>query len=178
MPPAIRVLVWKSPLNRLRRNRLKQRNERTRGTGGYLLATPLFCKDQRDIKGRRSAKEERMMTHTPPGWIEPETVRVRPEAALDLAVVSRFLRPRLPNTDGPLEVVQFAGGHANPTYLLRFCTQEYVLRPPPSGPVAPGAYDMAREVRGLSALWPGVPPAPRPFLLWHDARVVGAPFFA
>ena len=102
------------------------------------------------------------MTHTPPGWIEPETVRVRPEAALDLAVVSRFLRPRLPNTDGPLEVVQFAGGHANLTYLLRFGTQEYVLRRPPSGPVAPGAYDMAREFRALSALWPVFPPAPRP----------------
>src|SRR5438552_10884371 len=90
-----------------------------------LLATPLFCKDQRDKTGRRYDKEARMMTHTPPGWIEPETVRVRPEAALDLAVVDRFLRPRLPNTDGPLEVVQFAGGHANLTYLLRFGTQEY-----------------------------------------------------
>ena len=114
------------------------------------------------------------MTHTPPGWIEPETVRVRPEAALDLAVVDRFLRPRLPNTDGPLEVVQFAGGHANLTYLLRFGTQEYVLRRPPSGPVAPGAYDMAREFRALSALWPVFPPAPRPFLLCEDASVLGA----
>ena len=118
-----------------------------------------------------------MMTHTPPGWIEPETVRVRPEAALDLTVVSRFLGPRLPNTDGPLEVVQFAGGHANLTYLLRFGTQEYVLRRPPSGPVAPGAYDMAREFRALSALWPVFPPAPRPFLLCEDASVLGAPFF-
>ena len=118
-----------------------------------------------------------MMTHTPPGWIEPETVQVRPEAALDLAVVSRFLGPRLPNTDGPLEVVQFAGGHANLAYLLRFGTQEYVLRRPPSGPVAPGAYDMAREFRALSALWPVFPPAPRPFLLCEDASVLGAPFF-
>ena len=118
-----------------------------------------------------------MMPHTPPGWIEPETVQVRPEAALDLAVVSRFLGPRLPNTDGPLEVVQFAGGHANLTYLLRFGTQEYVLRRPPSGPVAPGAYDMAREFRALSALWPVFPPAPRPFLFCEDASVLGAPFF-
>src|SRR5207247_10589409 len=84
---------------------------------------------------------------------------------------------RLPNTDGPLEVVQFAGGHANLTYLLRFGTQEYVLRRPPSGPVAPGAYDMAREFRALSALWPVFPPAPRPFLLSRAGSGLGAPFF-
>jgi len=117
------------------------------------------------------------MTHTPPGWTEPETVTVRPEAALDLEVVDRFLRGRLPHTDGPLEVVQFAGGHANLTYLVRFGDREYVLRRPPSGPVAPGAYDMAREFRVLSALWPVFPPASRPFLFCEDMTILGAPFF-
>ena len=43
--------------------------------------------------------------------------------------------------------------------------------------MAPGAYDMAREFRALSALWPVFPPAPRPFLLCEDASVLGAPFF-
>lgn len=118
-----------------------------------------------------------MQSHTPPGWTEPETSSVRPEAVLDLDTVSRFLRGRLPNTEGPLEVVQFAGGHANLTYLLRFGTQEYVLRRPPSGPVAPGAYDMAREFRVLSALWPIFPQASRTFLYCDDASVLGAPFF-
>lgn len=117
------------------------------------------------------------MTHTPPGWTEPETVTVRPEAAIDLDVVDHFLRGRLPHTNGPLEVVQFAGGHANLTYLLRFGDHEYVLRRPPSGPVAPGAYDMAREFRVLSALWPVFPPASRPFLFCDDTSVLGAPFF-
>ena len=118
-----------------------------------------------------------MTSNTPPGWTEPETVPVRPEAVLDHEVVSRFLRGRLPNTDGPLEIVQFAGGHANLTYLLRFGDQEYVLRRPPSGPLAAGAYDMAREFRVLSALWPVYPPACRPFFFCDDARVLGAPFF-
>jgi aminoglycoside phosphotransferase (APT) family kinase protein len=118
-----------------------------------------------------------MMSHTPPGWTEPETVSVRPEAVLDLDVVSRFLRGKLPNTDGPLEIAQFAGGHANLTYLVRFGDQEYVLRRPPSGPVAAGAYDMAREFRALSALWLVYPPACRPFLFCDDANVLGAPFF-
>src|SRR5215204_2896048 len=85
------------------------------------------------------------MAHTPPGWTEPETITIRPEAILPLDVVDRYLRGRLPHTEGPLEVVQFAGGHANLTYLVRFGEHEYVLRRPPSGPVAPGAYDMARE---------------------------------
>jgi aminoglycoside phosphotransferase (APT) family kinase protein len=118
-----------------------------------------------------------MMSNTPPGWTEPETVPVRPEAVLDHTVVSHYLRERLPNTDGPLEIVQFAGGHANLTYLLRFGEHEYVLRRPPGGPLAVGAYDMAREFRVLSALSPVYTPACRPFLFCDDVSVLGAPFF-
>ena len=118
-----------------------------------------------------------MISNTPPGWTEPETVSVRPEAVLDHAVVKQFLHGKLPDTSGPLEIVQFAGGHANLTYLLRFGEQEYVLRRPPSGPVATGAYDMAREYRVLSALWRVFPPASRPYLFCDDVSVLGAPFF-
>ncbi|MGE0827208.1 MAG: phosphotransferase family protein [Candidatus Binatia bacterium] len=117
------------------------------------------------------------MSHTPQGWTEPETVSVRPDAVLDLAVVDQFLRPRLPHAEGALSVTQFAGGHANLTYLVRFGEHEYVLRRPPGGPVAPGAYDMAREFRVLSALWSVFPPASRPFLFCDDVSVLGAPFF-
>ena len=117
------------------------------------------------------------MMNTPPGWTEPETVTVRPEAVLDLQVLEPFLRERLPHTDGPLTVEQFAGGRANLTYLISFGAHEYVLRRPPSGPLAPGAYDMAREFRVLSALAPVFPPASRPFFFCDDVRVLGAPFF-
>jgi aminoglycoside phosphotransferase (APT) family kinase protein len=78
-------------------------------------------------------------------------------------------------------VRQFAGGHANLTYLLRFGegegAPEYVLRRPPLGPVAPGAHDMAREHRVLSRLWRAFPPAPRALLFCAESEVVGAPFF-
>jgi aminoglycoside phosphotransferase (APT) family kinase protein len=118
-----------------------------------------------------------MTSPTPPGWTEPETVPVRPEAVLDHEAVSRFLRGQLPQTEGPLEIAQFAGGHANLTYLVRFGEHEYVLRRPPSGPVAAGAHDMAREYRVLSALWRVFPPASRPYCFCEDANVLGAPFF-
>ena len=91
------------------------------------------------------------MEYIPPGWTEPETVAVRPEATLDLHVVDTYVRSRLPEADDPLTVVQFAGGHANLTYLVRFGTYEYVLRRPPGGPLAVGAYDMAREFRARLA---------------------------
>ena len=117
------------------------------------------------------------MEHVPPQWTEPETVSVRPEATLDLTVVDTYVRERLPQTDGPLQVVQFAGGHANLTYLVSFGSHEYVLRRPPSGPLAVGAYDMAREFRALSALWPVFSPASRPYFFCDDTSVLGAPFF-
>lgn len=117
------------------------------------------------------------MEHMPPGWTEAETVTVRPEASLDLNVVDSYVRARLPEADGPLTVVQFAGGHANLTYLVRFGAHEYVLRRPPGGPLAVGAYDMAREFRALSALWSVFPPASRPYFFCDDSSVLGAPFF-
>jgi aminoglycoside phosphotransferase (APT) family kinase protein len=111
-----------------------------------------------------------------------ETIPVRKDERLDEAALAGWLRGRLEGAEGPLAVEQFGGGHANLTYLLRFGgggasgAREYVLRRPPLGPVAPGAHDMQREHRALSALWRAFPPAPRAFLYCDDAAVIGAPF--
>ncbi len=102
---------------------------------------------------------------------------VRPDEQLDVGVVSAYLRGRLPEGDRPLEVLQFPGGHANLTYLLRYGAREYVLRRPPLGPVAPRSHDMVREFRALHALGPYFPPAPRVYVLCEDPAVIGAPFF-
>lgn len=107
----------------------------------------------------------------------PETTRVRPGEEIDAAVVAAYLRPRLPHTEGALTIRQFAGGHANRTYLLCFGTQEYVLRCPPPPPVPPGAHDMAREYRVLSALDAAFPLAPRTYLFCNDPAVLEVPFF-
>ena len=83
---------------------------------------------------------------------DPELIDVRSDERLDLTRLEPYLRERLPEAHGPLDVRQFGGGHANLTYLLRFGGTEYVLRRPPLGPIAPSSHDMAREHRVLAPL--------------------------
>jgi aminoglycoside phosphotransferase (APT) family kinase protein len=107
----------------------------------------------------------------------PELIPVREDEVFDYGRVAAYLRGKLPGSEQPLEVVQFSGGHANLTYLLRFGAREYVLRRPPLGPVAATAHDMGREYRVLSVLYQKYPLAPRAFVYCDDATLIGAPFF-
>lgn len=107
----------------------------------------------------------------------PETIPIRSDEDFDHDKLAAYLRGRLPDSERPLEVVQFAGGHANLTYLLRYGETEYVLRRPPLGPVAPSSHDMGREYRCLSVLYKGYPLAPRAFVFCEDPQIIGAPFF-
>ena len=106
----------------------------------------------------------------------PEIAPVRADEQLDWSALERWLRPRLPVGHEPMTVAQFPGGSANLTYLVRFGTQEFVVRRPPLGPVAPGAHDMRREFRVLSRLHTPFDRAPRAWLLCEDETVVGAVF--
>ncbi len=76
-----------------------------------------------------------------------------------------------------LTVEQFPGGHSNLTYLLRFGSQEFVMRRPPFGPIPAKAHDMAREYRILEAVHPVYHRAPRPFILCEDPNVIGSVFY-
>ncbi|MCH8002834.1 MAG: phosphotransferase family protein, partial [Proteobacteria bacterium] len=107
---------------------------------------------------------------------DPELIQVRADERLDTSRLEPYLRERLAGAEGPLEIGQFGGGHANLTYLLRYGATEYVLRRPPLGPVAPSSHDMGREHRVLANLWRVYPLAPRSYLLCEDAGVIGAPF--
>ncbi|MDX1431642.1 MAG: phosphotransferase family protein [Gammaproteobacteria bacterium] len=107
---------------------------------------------------------------------DPELIEPRPDERLDVTRLEPYLRERLPRAEGPLGVRQFAGGHANLTYLLRFGEDEYVLRRPPLGPIAPGSHDMRREFRVLSKLYRVFPLAPRCFLHCDDDAIIGAEF--
>ncbi|HEX2368691.1 MAG TPA: phosphotransferase family protein [Acidimicrobiia bacterium] len=107
----------------------------------------------------------------------PEVIPVRPDEDLDRERLASYLVSRLAGAEGPMEVSQFAGGHANLTYQLRFGSTEYVLRRPPLGPVAPTSHDMGREYRVLSTLWSAFPLAPRAYLHCDDLSVIGTEFF-
>jgi aminoglycoside phosphotransferase (APT) family kinase protein len=105
-----------------------------------------------------------------------ELIDERPDEHLDTSRLAPYLRAHLPGAEGPLQVRQFGGGKANLTYLLRFGENEFVLRRPPLGPIPPGAHDMAREHRVLSALHRCYPLAPQSLLLCEDAAIIGAVF--
>jgi len=113
-----------------------------------------------------------------------DTRPVREAEALDWPRLADWLREHLPSCDiagldlsGAMELRQFAGGHSNLTYLVRYGDTELVLRRPPLGPVAPTAHDMAREYRWLAAVHPVFPLAPRPYVLCEDTSVIGSIFY-
>jgi aminoglycoside phosphotransferase (APT) family kinase protein len=115
----------------------------------------------------------------------PDTAPIRAGEELDWSALAAYLRERLPaqidgqalKPDAPFAVTQFPGGHSNLTYCVQFGGQEFVLRRPPFGPVAPTAHDMPREYRLLAAINPHFRLAPQPYLLCEDASVIGAPFY-
>jgi aminoglycoside phosphotransferase (APT) family kinase protein len=107
-----------------------------------------------------------------------DLIEVRNDERFDLERLTRWLSGQTSLPDGHPEVLQFSGGKANLTYLLRFPGgEELVLRRPPLGPVAESAHDMTREHTVLSRLWAGFDKAPRAFALCDDPSVIGAPFF-
>jgi aminoglycoside phosphotransferase (APT) family kinase protein len=116
-------------------------------------------------------------SRTQRGGDPPETIPIRDDEDFDHEKLADYLRGKLPGAEQPLDVVQFAGGHANLTYLLRYGGREYVLRRPPLGPVAPTSHDMGREYRVLSVLHHAYPPAPQAYVFCEDPDIIGAPFF-
>ncbi len=108
--------------------------------------------------------------------MSPDTTPIREGEELPLERLAEYLRAWMAEWQ-ELSVEQFPGGHSNLTYLLRAGRQEFVLRRPPMGPVAPTAHDMVRECRLLERVHPVFPLAPRPRLLCEDAAVLGAPFY-
>ena len=109
--------------------------------------------------------------------IDTGLIEMRPDERLDVVALEPFLADRLPDTQGPLRIRQFAIGAANLTYLLEYENAEYVLRRPPLGNIAAGAHDMERESRILANLYKAFPLAPRVFFFDQGEEVIGAPFF-
>ena len=109
----------------------------------------------------------------------PPGLALRPEplsAPLDTGRVAAELARIGLTLDERVAPRQFAGGLANLNFLVRLSDSWAVLRRPPDGPLPPGANDMAREHRVLSALWQALPLAPRSLHLCTDTDVIGVPF--
>jgi aminoglycoside phosphotransferase (APT) family kinase protein len=116
--------------------------------------------------------------------VSRDTAPIRPGEELDAGALEKYLRAHLPHVmpvaslgAAAIHIEQFPAGHSNLTYLVRLGGHEFVLRRPPSGPIAPKAHDMPRECRLLAALHPHFPLAPRPYWLCEDTSVIGAPFY-
>lgn len=102
---------------------------------------------------------------------------VRTGEELDGARLMAYLRARLPELEGELEVEQFPAGFSNLTYLVRVCEKEFVLRRPPFGARIKTAHDMGREYKILAHLHPVYTKVPRPVLFCQDETIIGAPFY-
>ena len=106
-----------------------------------------------------------------------DVMPVRADEGFDHQAMEAYLHTHVAHAEGPLEVRQFGGGHANLTYLLRMGEQEWVMRRPPLGPTLPTAHDMRREFRVLSALATTDVPVAHPVVLCEDLSVIGVPFY-
>src|SRR3984957_21062561 len=72
---------------------------------------------------------------------------------------------------GPEEFSRFAGGLANLNYLVMVDGSRTVLRIPPPGRLPPGAHEMGREHRVMSALSQTLSLVPRSIYLCQDRSV-------
>ncbi|MDI1302681.1 MAG: phosphotransferase family protein [bacterium] len=106
-----------------------------------------------------------------------EARKVRAGEELDVAVVDRYLKAHLPDLQGTPEILQFAGGASNLTYLVKYENRELILRRPPFGKKAKGAHDMMREARIMQALKPVYPYVPEVLALCEDETVMGCDFY-
>ena len=106
-----------------------------------------------------------------------ETASMRTGEEIDTASLWRYLRDRLENAEGEIDVEQFPAGSSNLTYLVRVGTAEYVLRRPPFGNTVKSAHDMRREFETLSKLSTVYEPAPKPLLFCDDQSIIGSEFY-
>ena len=109
--------------------------------------------------------------------IGQETTEVRPNHRFDEASLEKYLGANLPGFRAPLEVVQFAGGQSNPTFMLRAGDARYVMRKKPAGQLLQSAHQVEREYRILTALADTNLPVPRTRLMCNDQSVIGTPFY-
>jgi len=107
----------------------------------------------------------------------PTTRPVAAHQDFDRDALAAYLRAEGRAFRGELQVVQFAGGQSNPTYLVTAGADRYVLRRKPPGALLPSAHAVEREYRIMRALAGSGVPVPRVFALCEDPSIIGTAFF-
>lgn len=106
-----------------------------------------------------------------------QAVNIRNGEELDKQKLTAYLKDKLIEFEGELQIKQFPGGFSNLTYLIVANNQEYVLRKPPLGANIKSAHDMGREFKVLSLLEPVYDKIPKPILFCEDEDIIDSPFY-
>ena len=114
--------------------------------------------------------------------IYANTVPVMERHRFDTASLDRYLRGRLDDYRGGLEVRQFDSGHSNPTFFVSAemsdgKRRDFVLRKKPPGQLVASAHQVDREFRVISALAKTDVPVAPARLLCTDDSVIGQMFY-
>ncbi|HWW21878.1 MAG TPA: phosphotransferase, partial [Steroidobacteraceae bacterium] len=103
--------------------------------------------------------------------------RPPPQLAFDPAPLGAWMAANVPGFAGPINVLQFAGGQSNPTFLIETPTRRYVMRRKPPGKLLPSAHAVEREYRVIAALGATRVPVARAYGLCEDISVIGSAFY-
>ncbi|CAI4221636.1 unnamed protein product [Auanema sp. JU1783] len=105
----------------------------------------------------------------------PETRECLKREMLPKEILQTVLREKL-GLHGASEIMirKFNHGQSNPTYYIKYCGRELVLRKKPSGTILPKAHQIDREYRILKALHGKVPV---PEVLLYDETTLDTPFY-
>lgn len=97
---------------------------------------------------------------------------------IDKENVKRYLIAKLGlGEDGEIHIKQFEHGQSNPTYLVEYLGNKYVLRKKPPGKLLPGAHAIEREYKVMEALGKHGVPIPTMHGLCEDSSIIGTPFY-
>jgi aminoglycoside phosphotransferase (APT) family kinase protein len=105
------------------------------------------------------------------------TMPVPENILFDTKRVEEYLHEQIAGLRGPMQVEQFRGGQSNPTFLLKFGPQQFVLRKKPPGELLPSAHAVDREYRVIKALALSDVPVARAYCLCEDSSLIGTEFY-
>lgn len=96
----------------------------------------------------------------------------------DTAGLAAYLRERLPELKGAMQLQRIGGGQSNPTFFVTFAQgPQLVLRKQPDGELLKSAHAVDREYRIMRALHSSEVPVPTALFYCNECEVIGKPFY-